>query len=151
MGLPEGIEVRVAGALAPGDVRRLYESAGWWKDGDREDLIPALLAGSACVAAAFEHGRLVGMARCLSDGRSDAYIQDVVVLTALRGRGIGGALVAFLRDWCRARGMLWVGLIAEPGTTAFYEALGFRPMTGYTPMLLAPDVPAPGEGEEPHG
>jgi spermidine synthase len=52
---------------------------------------------------------------------------------------VGGALVAVLRDRCEARGLAWIGLIGEPGTQAFYERLGFRPMAGYVPMLLERD------------
>ena len=127
-------EVRQAGDLPADAVRRLYECAGWWKGGDREDLIPGLLGGSRCVAAAFAGPDLVGMGRLLSDGVSDAYIQDVVVLPGHRGHGVGSAIVAFLRDWCLDRGIGWVGLVAEPGSRPFYERLGFAEMSGYVPM-----------------
>jgi len=29
----------------------------------------------------------------------------------------------------------WIGLVAEPGTRAFYEPLGFRALAGHEPML----------------
>lgn len=136
-----GFEVRQVRYLVPAEVRRLYEGAGWWSPGDDERGVPALLRGSACVAAAFADGTLVGFGRVLSDGTSDAWIQDVTVLPAYRGRGIGKAIVEFLRDWCRARGMGWIGLVAEPGTTPFYRRLGFRPLDGYVPMRLEPEEP----------
>ena len=90
------------------------------------------------VASAWAGDELVGMGRVLSDGFSDAYIQDVVVLRNFRGKGIGGRLVAHLRDRCIDLGILWVGLIAEPGTTSFYERLGFNAMPGNVPMVLRP-------------
>jgi GNAT superfamily N-acetyltransferase len=131
-----GIQVRAVVALPDDVVRGLYQAAGWWQPGDREGDIGAMIRGSACFAAAFDGDRAVGMARVLSDGASDAYIQDVVVLPSHRRRGIGAALVAFLRDWCAGRGIGWVGLVAEPGTTEFYGRLGFDPMEGFVPMRL---------------
>ena len=80
-------------------------------------------------------GRIVGMARVISDGYSDAYIQDVVVLKDYRGRGAGRELVRRLTQFCVARKIAWIGLVAEPGTQALYEELGFGPLVGYQPML----------------
>ena len=137
--IPAEYEIREGADLPRDGVLALYRDAGWWNPGEREADIPTLLAGSFLVASAWCDGALVGMGRVLSDGVSDGYIQDVVVLSQHRGRGVGGALVAFLRDRCRARGLAWIGLIGEPGTKAFYERLGFRPMAGYIPMLLPPE------------
>ena len=116
----------------------LYRDGGWLKDTDDPAAIPLLLKGSFMVASAWAGDELVGMGRVLSDGFSDAYIQDVVVLRNFRGKGIGGRLVAHLRDRCIDLGILWVGLIAEPGTTSFYERLGFNAMPGNVPMVLRP-------------
>ncbi len=130
-----GAKLDVSGVL------ELYRSAGWWEEGDDETAIPDLLAGAWAVGAALCNGRLVGMARVLSDGRSDAYIQDVVVLPAFRQRGIGAGLVAFLRDHCVHAGLGWIGLVAQPGTESFYERLGFAPLPGHIAMRLV---------QEPH-
>ena len=133
-----GVESRRVEAPDPAEVRALYESAGWWEGGDRVDAIPEMVRGTFCFAGAFEGGRMIGMARVLSDGASDAYIQDVVVHPDARRRGVGAGLVAFLRDWCESAGIVWLGLIGEPGTGPFYERLGFRRMEGYVPMLYRP-------------
>lgn len=134
------VTFQVTAGLAVSDVLQLYRSAGWWEEGDDESAIPDLLAGSWAVGAAFCDGRLIGMGRVLSDGRSDAYIQDVVVLPAHRGRGVGAGLVAFLRDRCLAGGLRWIGLVAQPGTEDFYRRLGFRPLEGHVAMRLDPGV-----------
>ena len=81
-------------------------------------------------------GRIVGMARVISDGYSDAYIQDVTVLNSYRGQGIGRELVYRLAQFCVNRKIGWIGLVAEPGTQGLYEDLGFRPLAGYQPMLF---------------
>ena len=122
-------------------VLELYRSAGWWEEGDDESAIPDLLAGSWAVGSAWCAGRLIGMARVLSDGRSDAYIQDVVVLPADRGRGVGRGLVACLRDHCLGSGLRWIGLVAQPGTEGFYRRLGFAPLAGHVAMRLIQEKP----------
>lgn len=120
------------------DVLALYRSAGWWDEGkDASSSIPAAIRGSLeVVLARTPDGRVIGMGRALSDGASDAWIQDIVVLPAWRGRGIGREIVARLARRCRERGIGWVGLVAVPGTSRFYASLGFRPLPG-EPMILA--------------
>lgn len=125
------------------DVVALYESAGWWRESaaGRAGVAP-MIAGSFAFLVAVEDGRAIGMGRAISDGASDAYIQDVVVLPSHRGRGVGAELVARLARRCTERGLVWIGLVAEPGTTAFYERLGFRPLKDYVPMRLpTPEQP----------
>jgi ribosomal protein S18 acetylase RimI-like enzyme len=99
-------------------------------------VIPRMIAGSYCFMVARDStGRMVGMGRVLSDGVSDAYIQDVVVLKELRGYGVGRELVRRLVAYCSEHGIEWVGLIAEPGTEIFYQSLGFKRLEGFLPML----------------
>jgi len=115
----------------------LYKSAGWWQESqEARAAIPLMIKGSLCfmVARALD-GRIIGMGRVISDGFSDAYIQDVVVLGPHRGHGIGRELVRRLTQFCVNRKISWIGLIAEPGTHRFYEPLGYGPLEGYQPML----------------
>ena len=134
-------EVRQVESPAAEAVLRLYRAAGWWGEADDDARVAALVGGSACFAGAFAGGEMIGMARVLSDGVSDAYVQDVVVLPDRRGRGVATALVAFLRDWCLDRGIAWIGLVAQPGTRALYERLGFREMEGHVPLRWRADAP----------
>ena len=115
----------------------LYKAGGWWRESPAaRSSIPALIRGSFCfMVARAGDGRIVGMGRAISDGASDAYIQDVVVLEDYRRHGIGRELILRLTDYCLGQGIEWIGLVAEPGTHAFYEAIGFRRLEGYLPML----------------
>jgi ribosomal protein S18 acetylase RimI-like enzyme len=122
---------------APTDtIVELYQAGRWWREDPAwRAAIPQMIRGSFCFLVAREPGgRIVGMGRVISDGVSDAYIQDVAVLEAFRGRGIGGELVRRLTEQCREARINWIGLLAEPGTQAFYEPLGFRALAGYLPM-----------------
>ena len=110
----------------------LYRVADWVSDGEDCSFIKRAVAGSFLAAAAFEEENLVGMGRVLSDGVSDAYIQDVVVHPEFRGKGIGGKIVMFLVSELEARGVDWIALVGEPGTESFYSRLGFEAKKGFT-------------------
>ena len=119
----------------------LYQTGGWWRESDGASVADRIVSGSFAFAVAVDEktGRAVGMGRALSDGVSDAYIQDVIVLPSRRSRNVGSKLIAALRDYCLCRGIGWVGLVAEPGTGGFYRKLGFRSMRGHTPMKYEVD------------
>ncbi len=130
------IDVRVIRRAPRGDLLRLYREAGWY-DPDPPPpgrYIDAIVDGSTCFVGAFDGGRMIGMGRGLSDGVSDAYIQDVTVLEAYRKRGVGARIVSAIVRCLRARGIDWIVLVAEPGSRAFYRGIGFREMRGFVPM-----------------
>ncbi len=134
-----GIIVRIVGKdeVPPPqeEVAALYLAAGWIGEEDDRSFIAGAVRDCAVFAGAFDRrGVLVGMARALSDGCSDAYIQDVAVLPGFRKHGIGGRLVCCVTAELRRRHVDWIGLVGEPGTAEFYERLGFEVMPGYIPM-----------------
>ena len=131
------VEYEIVSSAPVEEIVELYKAGDWWQESpESRDVIPGMIKGSFCfmVARSLE-GRIVGMARVISDGYSDAYIQDVVVHKSLRGQGIGRELIRRLTQFCVARKIAWIGLIAEPGTQEFYEELGYGPLVGYQPML----------------
>ncbi len=119
-----------------GDLKNLYKDAGWWDPA--YDLNPQFLDhivnGSAVFVGALYKKKLIGMGRALSDLVSDAYIQDVTVLKTYRGKGIGKKIIKALIEELKKKGVDWIGLVAEPGTTAFYEELGFGELKGHIPL-----------------
>jgi len=133
----ERVEYEAVSAAPIEEIIELYKSAGWWQENpDARAIIPAMIRGSLCfMVARTLDGKIIGMARVISDGYSDAYIQDVVVLSSHRGQGIGRELVKRLTQFCISRKIAWIGLVAEPGTQGLYEELGFGPLAGYQPML----------------
>jgi spermidine synthase len=118
----------------------LYRMQGWWgPSGERDpEMAGAMIRGSHCFAVAEAEGRIIGMGRALSDGVSDAYIQDVVVDPAFRGRGIGSRIVEDLVHRLRHDGIDWIGLGAEAGTYDFYRKAGFTELPGCLVMLKKP-------------
>ncbi len=131
-----GVTVRLVREHPAEAIVRLYRSGGWWRDHYDPAHIPPMILGSFAFAVALDDstGETVGMGRCISDGASDAYIQDVVVDPAFRGQGLGRRLVDRLLEQCRGAGILWIGVIAEPDSVAFYEKAGFLPLPGHVAM-----------------
>jgi GNAT superfamily N-acetyltransferase len=131
------VEIQCIDSWPAEEIVELYKAGGWWKDSYNPAGIPALISGSFAFAVAIDSitGKAIGMGRVLSDGVSDAYIQDLVVLPAYRKQDIGKKIVRALIDYCLSKGVTWIGLIAEPGTDQFYQDLGFQPMDKYIPLL----------------
>lgn len=118
----------------------LYRQAGWWSTEDKEsdlEIITKIVANSFCFVIATLDDQIIGMGRALSDGISDAYIQDVTVQKEFRGQGIGKAIIRTLVNFLKEHKLQWVGLISEPGYEGFYQGLGFKEMVSYTPFLLS--------------
>lgn len=119
-------------------LQALYKDAGWWdeKCETHPGFLDHVVEKSALFVAAFCEKKMIGMGRALSDLTSDAYIQDVVVLQAYRGRGIGKKIIEKLITGLKDHGVDWIGLIGEPDTRGFYENLGFQELTGHIPYRL---------------
>jgi GNAT superfamily N-acetyltransferase len=85
-------------------------------------------------------GRLAGMAlwfRNFStwEAAHGIYVEDLFVRPALRGRGIGHALLAHLARLCVERGyrrLEWWVLDWNEPALEFYARIGATPMTGWT-------------------
>lgn len=120
------------------DIRSLYREAGWWKEEWDPVHISPLITGSLAFAVAIdrETGCAVAMGRVISDGTSDAYIQDLVVKKKYRQSGIGRKILTTLVNYCQGRGISWIALIAEPGSEQFYVPSGFERMEGAVPMIF---------------
>lgn len=135
-------EVRLVRTWDSAQIVSLYRAGGWWKDEYSPAGIPALIAGSFLFAVAVDttSNTAVGMGRIISDGVSDGYIQDLVVLPEYRRCGIGRKIVLLLIRSCREKGINWIGLIAQPGCEEFYSDLGFARMEGFIPLLYEKDT-----------
>ncbi|MDY0221463.1 MAG: spermidine synthase [Desulfobacterium sp.] len=137
-GQGSSVEVKIVQSANPLEIMALYRDAGWWKkeyDSDTS-FLDTLVAGSTCFAAAFDRGTMVGMGRALSDGVSDAYIQDMVILRQYRKQGIGRRIIQALIHCLTEKKIDWIGLIATPGNQGFYAGMGFKPMEGHTPFVF---------------
>jgi GNAT superfamily N-acetyltransferase len=72
---------------------RLFEQAGWHDRTHDLGRLARVVQGSTFVATAWDDGRLVGFARAISDGVSDALLSTITVLEGYRRKGIGRELL----------------------------------------------------------
>ncbi|MBO4618598.1 MAG: GNAT family N-acetyltransferase [Victivallales bacterium] len=117
------------------EVAELYRVAGWMSLGEEPSGLAPMLQNSFAVQAAFEAGtgRLLGIMRALSDGCSDAYLLDLVVLPEARRKGIGREIVEHLAVYLKSLGIEWIVCIGAPGTKEFYNTTSGKAMEGFVP------------------
>jgi len=107
------------------DLQQLYRAVGWTTYAEDLPALVAAVKGSHHVVTAWEDGKLIGLARCVSDGISIAYIQDILVEPGSQRRGLGRRLVEdCLSRYAQVRQKV---LLTDdrPEQLAFYESLGF--------------------------
>jgi spermidine synthase len=120
-------------------ILQLYRLAGWWQMDENPEYLQTvskIISNSFCFVIAKQDEEIIGMGRAISDGVSDAYIQDVTVREDMRGHGIGKGIIRTLIAFLKEHKLQWIGLISEPGYEKFYGNLGFNVMQSYTPFLL---------------
>jgi ribosomal protein S18 acetylase RimI-like enzyme len=71
-------------------------------------------------------GRLIGLARCTSDGAFNATIWDVLIDPEIQGQGLGKALVGQMVRTLLSRDITNITLFADAKVVEFYEGLGFE-------------------------
>jgi len=99
----------------------------YWGTGLDRAAVERAVAGSVPIGAYAADGALAGFARVVTDGAIFAYLRDVFVLPAHRGRGLGRALgaaaldhpdLSTVRNW----------MLATRDAHGVYAPLGFAPV-----------------------
>ena len=104
----------------------LFNAAGWERRTADRSRLAQLVRGSLWVVSALDDGQLVGFARAVSDGATNAYVSTVAVLPDYQGRGIGREMMRRLID---GRDGIQFVLHANDNAYPFYLHLdlGFQP------------------------
>jgi GNAT superfamily N-acetyltransferase len=118
------------------ELLELYGAVGWTSYTASPELLAAGVAGSSYVVTARSAGRLVGLARAVSDDATICYLQDVLVHPDAQRRGIGGALVRAVLDRYRSVRQKVLLTDDEPAQRAFYEVLGYAEIRDFGPGTL---------------
>jgi GNAT superfamily N-acetyltransferase len=106
-------------------VRQLMVDVGWQQRVADPDRFERMIEGAGRTIVAVEDVRVVGFARALFDGASNAYISTVAVAPDRQGRGIGRHMIQRLMAVDDAGKITWV-LRAGRGSVPFWEKMGFR-------------------------
>jgi len=78
--------------------------------------------------AVYENQEMVGYIDCVSNGVTDAYIQDLMVHPAYQGRGIGTELMNKMISHLKDKRIYMISVVYEEDLKPFYERFGFSNM-----------------------
>jgi GNAT superfamily N-acetyltransferase len=109
-----------------GRVHAWISGESYWAEGRRGDVMAKAIETSLVIGLYSADGTQVGVARLVTDYATFAWLCDVFVDTAHRGRGLGTFLVDSAVGHPDVRGLRQV-LVAEPGRS-LYARFGFRPL-----------------------
>ena len=126
---PMGYDAEVAlveRTPTPDEYRRLRDVVGW--NEVAEEGVRAGLPRSLFAVVLERDGEAVGCGRVVGDGGVYFYVQDVIVVPELQGRGLGArimdAVMRYLQD--AASPGAFVGLMAAKDVEPFYRRYGFE-------------------------
>src|SRR5437660_10639877 len=140
--LPGGFELDDDPARVDLDsVHAFISRHSYWASGRSREVMAKAIAGSARVVSLYRDGEQVGFARAISDGATLAYLADVYVLPAHRGRGLGLELVREVVDGGPRMNVRW--LLHTADAQQLYVKLGF---TADPPQYRAMERPRHARG-----
>lgn len=109
------------------DLLELYGDAGWTAYTDHPDRLERGLTRSLAVYTAWEGEALVGLLRAVGDGETILYLQDLLVRSSHRRRGIGRRLLERMTaDYPQVRQKVLLTDAADRRALDFYRACGWR-------------------------
>ncbi len=114
----EGLE-----GLTPGRIMTLYRRAPLLRPVDDPQHVWQMFENSSLVLTAWHDGRLVGIARVLTDGVLYSYLCDLAVEPDVQGLGIGRRLIEAVLERCKGTELV---LRDSDISAGFYARLGFE-------------------------
>lgn len=121
--MPDGYQLIADQDMIDAIAAHAYLSTSYWSTGIPQETVSRALANSLCVAVRFA-GQQVAMARVITDRATFAYLADVYVLDAHRGKGLSKAMVASLHAHPELQGLRrW--LLMTRDAHGLYEQFGW--------------------------
>lgn len=103
----------------------LRESVGWNR---MEDEYNNPLMTSYYHIAAYEADNLIGYIDSVSNGVTDAYIQDLMVHPDYQGKGLGTELMNQMIAYLKENRIYIISVVFEESLKPFYDRFGFSSM-----------------------
>ena len=103
----------------------LREAVGWNR---MESEYENPLMTSYYHIAVYAKDELVGYIDCVSNGATDAYIQDLMVHPDYQGKGIGTELMNQMIGYLKEKRIYMISVVFEESLKPFYDKFGFYPM-----------------------
>ena len=108
----------------------LYAAVGWTAYTSNPERLREALANSSLVLISTRADRVVGLVRCISDGQTICYIQDILVVPEHQRLGIGKSLMQRVLNHYVSCRQIVLMTDNEDAQRRFYEGAGFREMAG---------------------
>jgi GNAT superfamily N-acetyltransferase len=130
LGAPDGYEISTDPArLDAALIHRWLSRDAYWALGRAREKQDRAIANSLNFGAYDSaSGAQVGYARVITDHATFAWLCDVYVDPAARGKGLGTAVAAAVRDYLSPYGLRRV-LLATADAHEVYAKVGFEPLT----------------------
>ncbi len=116
----------------PEELQYLFKQTTWAKERTLEG-VELLLSGTKNYIVIRDKSKLIGYGRALSDGVYRAVLDDIVVDTSYRKRGIGHHIVKGLLD--QLTDVEQIFLNTKPDLEPFYNHHGFLKSKAFTMLL----------------
>ncbi len=97
-----------------------------WNRMEKEYANP--LMTSYCHIAVYEKEELIGYVDCVSNGVTDAYIQDLMVHPDYQGKGVGTELMNRMIAYLKEKRIYMISVVFEESLKPFYAKFGFYTM-----------------------
>ena len=109
-------------AVSVKELADLRESIGWNR---MENEYKNPLLTSYYHIAVYEKEVLIGYIDCVSNGVTDAYIQDLMVHPDYQRRGIGTELMTIMINYLKQKHIYMISVVFEENLKPFYEKFRF--------------------------
>lgn len=120
----ESISYAEAPAVSAQQLAELFRSSGIRRPVDDLPRLEKMLQHSNLVIGGFAGGRLVGIARALTDFSYCCYLSDLAVRKEYQRRGIGRELIDRVKRRIGDRSMLL--LLSSPDAMTYYPGIGLE-------------------------
>ena len=122
------------------DAIHAYLTQSYWSPGIPRATVARAIANSLCFGV-FWQGQQVGFARMVTDKTTFAYLCDVYVLEAHRGRGLSKQLMAHVMKHPDLQGLRRM-MLATRDAHGLYAQYGFTPLAAPDRIMeiLKPDI-----------
>lgn len=112
---------RINSSVSPWDIADLRQSVGWNR---MEQCYGDPRMASYLHIACYEGEKLVGYVDSVSNGVTDAYIQDLTVHADYQGKGIGTELMNRMIHELKERRVYMISVMFEENLLPFYQRFG---------------------------
>jgi GNAT superfamily N-acetyltransferase len=103
-----------------------FLAGSYWAEGIPREVVKRSIEHSLCFGL-YHGGRMVGLARVITDRATFAYLSDVFVLDAYRGRGLASWMLEVIHAHPELQGLRW-WLLATRDAHALYRRAGYAPL-----------------------